>query len=322
MAATTTEKCWGYCRNGDHEPWQAAHFRFDDEVLRVAPQQSGQPPVDVALADIVDVHELTIDLTGPPTVVFATRSGHRFEVLLEQRFTDGLCTALRRSTAGEATPHSPAGNGGPRPIAALTAPAEAVTFDARPPSAPTPPEVSAARLLAVRRRLGLKPVAVAAIAFALVAGLALNNWRVAGINSDRADQAEASLQSARSDLATSREDASKANSQLASTKSELNTALANVTRLERENVTLTDRISEVSNDKAQAQDERNAAAELARIGAEAGAKMLECRDRVLDALSYVLDEYYVSAAAALDAAKPTCQMANTLVAQLQSAIGG
>ncbi|MEI2654421.1 MAG: hypothetical protein V9G12_20130 [Microthrixaceae bacterium] len=43
---------------------------------------------------------------------------------------------------------------------------------------------------------------------------------------------------------------------------------------------------------------------------------------MLDALSYVLDEYYVSAAAALDAAKPTCQMANTLVAQLQSAIGG
>ncbi|MEI2654420.1 MAG: hypothetical protein V9G12_20125 [Microthrixaceae bacterium] len=107
-----------------------------------------------------------------------------------------------------------------------------------------------------------------------MAGLALNNWRVAGINSDRADQAEASLQSARSDLATSREDASKANSQLASTKSELNTALANVTRLERENVTLTDRISEVSNDKAQAQDERNA---------KSGTRSHRSRDRGEDA---------------------------------------
>ncbi|MFZ4434811.1 MAG: hypothetical protein ACOYOQ_16595, partial [Microthrixaceae bacterium] len=83
---------------------------------------------------------------------------------------------------------------------------------------------------------------------------------------------------------------------------------------------LKQRVSEVTNEKAQAQDERNAARELARLGSIAAQQMLDCRNRLIDAMrSFIYGDYATSE---LDAAVPVCQQANSAVAAFSDASNG
>jgi hypothetical protein len=81
------------------------------------------------------------------------------------------------------------------------------------------------------------------------------------------------------------------------------------------------RVSELANEKAAVQDERNAAQEISRLGANAAAMMADCRDRLLDAMGYLVDQYYIVASAALEVASPICQAANSAVAEFSDALG-
>ena len=78
------------------------------------------------------------------------------------------------------------------------------------------------------------------------------------------------------------------------------------------------RISELTNEKAQVQDERNVAQEVSRLGGVAASQMLDCRDRLLDAMSSLVggSSYYPNysgMSARLDAAVPICQQANSSI---------
>lgn len=84
------------------------------------------------------------------------------------------------------------------------------------------------------------------------------------------------------------------------------------------------RVSELSNEKAQVQDERNAATELAQLGAQAALKMADCRDQLLDAMGYMTGRtiYAINMATTLlDAAVPVCQSANSLIEDFADAAG-
>lgn len=70
------------------------------------------------------------------------------------------------------------------------------------------------------------------------------------------------------------------------------------------------------------QDERNAAREVSSLATQAAGKMLECRDRILDAMQYSAAQLYDSTISALDDAAPICQEANTLVSDLVDSVEG
>jgi len=108
--------------------------------------------------------------------------------------------------------------------------------------------------------------------------------------------------------------------QLRTTEAELADLRADHEAMTKERDDLELRVSELANEKAAVQDERNAARELARLGANAAEKMLECRNKILDAMGYILDDYYLAASTALDVAVPVCQAANTAVAAFSDAV--
>ncbi len=109
------------------------------------------------------------------------------------------------------------------------------------------------------------------------------------------------------------------NADLKETKAALEKASADLATTSTERDSLKLRVSEVTNEKAQVQDERNAAQEVARLGAIAAQKMLDCRNRIIDAMSSLLDGYLGSTSAQLDSAVPVCQEANSAVAEFSDA---
>lgn len=113
-------------------------------------------------------------------------------------------------------------------------------------------------------------------------------------------------------LAETKGSLDKANTDLA----KANTDLSQVTT-ERDALKL--RVSEVTNEKAQVQDERNVAQEAARLGAIAAQKMFDCRNMLLDAMSAMIDEYYSTATARIKEAVPVCQAANSAVSAFSDA---
>lgn len=109
--------------------------------------------------------------------------------------------------------------------------------------------------------------------------------------------------------------------QLTRTRASLASTSATLKEVTADRDSLDARVSELTNEKAQVQDERNAAQELARLGADAAQQMLDCRDRILDAMTSMASSYYISASAELDAATPVCQRANSAVAAFSDAAG-
>lgn len=165
------------------------------------------------------------------------------------------------------------------------------------------PATGDARLLSVRhRRRRSTSIVLVLLVLALVAavGVAIGSAR-------RADDSETLARHRLEKLDTTARE-------LATTRSRLREAAAARDSLEQ-------RISQVTNDKAQVQDQRNAAQELARLGAQAARQMLECRDQILDAMRSMAADLYGAASAQLDAAVSVCQSANSAVAQFSDAAG-
>ncbi len=128
---------------------------------------------------------------------------------------------------------------------------------------------------------------------------------------DRATRAEKSLVSTSATLDRTKSSLTTSESSLTSTKGLLATETARAQALDL-------RISELTNEKAQVQDERNVAQEVSRLGGIAASEMLDCRDRLLDAMSSLVggSSYYPNysgMSARLDAAVPICQQANSSI---------
>ena len=128
---------------------------------------------------------------------------------------------------------------------------------------------------------------------------------------ERATRAEKSLASTSATLDKTESSLTTSESALTSTKGLLATETAKSQALDL-------RISELTNEKAQVQDERNVAQEVSRLGGVAASQMLDCRDRLLDAMSSLVggSSYYPNysgMSARLDAAVPICQQANSSI---------
>jgi len=128
---------------------------------------------------------------------------------------------------------------------------------------------------------------------------------------ERATRAEKSLASTSATLDKTESALTTSESSLTSTKGLLATETTRAQALDL-------RISELTNEKAQVQDERNVAQEVSRLGGIAASQMLDCRDRLLDAMSALLggSSYYPNysgMSARLDAAVPICQEANSSI---------
>ncbi len=128
---------------------------------------------------------------------------------------------------------------------------------------------------------------------------------------ERATRAEKSLASTSATLDKTESDLTTSESALTSTKGLLATETTRAQALDL-------RISELTNEKAQVQDERNVAQEVSRLGGIAASQMLDCRDRLLDAMSALVggSSYYPNysgMSARLDAAVPICQEANSSI---------
>lgn len=165
------------------------------------------------------------------------------------------------------------------------------------------PATSDARLLSVRhRRRRSTSIVLVLVVLALVVAVS-----VAVRSAHRADDSETLARHRLEKLSTTARE-------LATTRSRLHEAVATRDSLEQ-------RISQLTNDKAQIQDQRNAAQELARLGAQAAQQMLECRDQILDAMESMAADLYATASAQLDTAVSLCQSANSAVAQFSDAAG-
>ncbi len=128
---------------------------------------------------------------------------------------------------------------------------------------------------------------------------------------ERATRAEESLASTSATLDKTEASLTTSESALTSTKGLLATETTRAQALDL-------RISELTNEKAQVQDERNVAQEVSRLGGIAASQMLDCRDRLLGAMSALVggSSYYPNysgMSARLDAAVPICQEANSSI---------
>lgn len=117
------------------------------------------------------------------------------------------------------------------------------------------------------------------------------------------------------DLATSRGE------QLTETKASLDKATTALSEVTTERDSLKQRVTEVTNEKAQVQDERNASQEVARLGGLAAQQMLDCRDRLLTAMRSLVSGFDVTTSVLLDRAVPVCQAANSAVSAFSDALG-
>ncbi|MFM7067824.1 MAG: hypothetical protein ACKOYM_00030 [Actinomycetes bacterium] len=269
-------------------------------------------PVErISLADVVGVDEVAPPHQGVLTVRVARNGGATFDAALPAAFVQALVGALH--TAPAAAPTLPAVMPVVPPLAPpVTAPVTTVAAAPAPPiAAPVAPSVTApATVLTMQpvrsRRRVLVAVAIAAVLVGLL-GTSISFWNQANNQADRANVAEANLANTRNTLAATQRELTSANTKIADTEAKVKE--------------LTTRVSELGNEKAKVQDERNAAQELSRLGAQAASAMVDCRDRLVDIIGYIVDEYYATASAALDVATPVCQSANSAIRAFQAAAG-
>ncbi len=319
-ALAASDRSFGYFRHHPDRPWAAAQFAVAPGRLGVSPNPEtvGVVPVEfVPFESIVGVDEIAPQHGDVMTVQVRLVDGQQFDAALPKQFVTQLCGLL---DGAEAT-HAPGGLvpvTAPPPEATHVSPATSVMV----PITDVAPAVGAAPGVGVapehtapnrnRKRLLAQILAVASVlalvATSVVLLTQLNEQR------QRADAAEATLASTRSQLALAQKALDETQKDLASRDAELAKSVA-------ENTDLTTRVSELGNEKAKVQDERNAAEEVSRLGARAASGMLDCRNRLIDALDYIIDELYISGSAALEAATPVCQQANTDIAAFDAAIG-
>jgi len=305
------------------------------------PETVGVVPVEfVPFESIVGVDEIAPQHGDVMTVQVRLVDGQQFDAALPNHFVTQLCGLLDGAEAVR-TPGSLVPVAAPPPEATHISPATAVMA----PITEVAPAVGVAPVVGVapavmapithvapavgvapaagvapghsaptrnRKRLLAQILAVASVLALVITSAVL----LAQLNEQRqrADAAEATLASTRSQLALAQKALDETQKDLASRDAELAKSVA-------ENTDLTTRVSELGNEKAKVQDERNAAEEVSRLGARAASGMLDCRNRLIDALDYIIDELYISGSAALEAATPVCQQANTDIAAFDAAIG-
>ncbi|MFM7064624.1 MAG: hypothetical protein ACKO04_14210 [Actinomycetes bacterium] len=336
------EDAAGYYRSEPDQGWAAAVFGLTSEHLYLRPAHadaaSSVPLERLALLSVSGLDEVAPAQDGVMWVAVGLATGRTFEAAVPESFVDAFCAALERSAApaplapGPPTPGPPAtAPNQPLPIVPVgtvpvgtvpvgTVPVGAVPGATAPGHAPAGGAPAAVPLTGPypavvpvddqvqdpSRRRTLAAVLVAVALFALAATSAVL-WQHGSNETERADRNAALLDETRKSLR-------KTSASLKDTKAELEQST-------QTNNELTQRVSELGNEKAVAQDERNAAREVARLGAQAAEAMLDCRNRILNALEYVADGLYASATTILDTAVPICQSANSAVAEFQEAAG-
>ena len=318
MSETTAVS--GYFRSVGAADWSAARFVLHDDwmdLVPAAPSAADQVPVDrIGLAEITGVDQVGAQDGALGTIEVRRRSGRAFEAAVPPAFTDLVCAELQRvhSTAQSTDPM-------PTPVAtaAVAAPPTAAVPLLEPPV--TAPVASAAVVpvpddatdrLRSRKRLATRVFATLAVAGLL--GASVGFFVQSRSQRDRAERAESTLAQTQAQLDETTANLERTENEAATTQTELDAANA-------ANGDLTTRVSELGNEKAQVQDERNAAQELSRLGADAAAQMTSCADLLVDIISYVLNESYLIASSALDRATPVCQSASTAVGAFQAAAG-
>lgn len=340
MRSTTSEVA-GHHRSGPTGEWASATFTIDEQQFSIGPAglpaATSVPLIGWPLTEIASVFQLSRPSENVMVVEVTFAGGASLQASLPEVFVADLCERLAeahdaagasRAAVPSVEPPLP-----PTGVQGLSSPHQVSTrlVNIPPPFKPatgtagathavhstTPtwgdtsqssitvsiprsePQFASSLLRDWRLWGALAMVVLLAISIGVL-------WTHASTESERADSAEASLATRTTELDESRALHRKVSDELATASEQV------------ENLTM--RVSELSNEKAQVQDDRNAAQELNRLGAEASAKMLECRDRVLLVLDYVLDEYYSSASAALDVAGPICDDADAAVAAFTGAL--
>jgi hypothetical protein len=334
----------GYYRSSSAMAWAPASYRVKPGFLDVMPAQVAQAslvPVErLPLTSIVSLGETAPPENGLMTVNAVLADGRSFDAAVPSDFVDAWCRALEVAAAAPqrtvpVPPPMPPAMVATSPSVPIAVPAAAATVAAsawgasnqlssnQPSSlvgaSPAGVATAPAHSSPARRGRLLGAVAIASV-FALIVTSAIL-WSRSASESARAEVAEVNLQRTTDRVKELTTELDAANATLTTTKRDLDARTTELTASKAENADLTTRVGELGNEKAQVQDERNAAQELSRLGAEAAAGMADCRDRLLDIIGYVLDEFYIVASAALDVATPICQSANSAVAAFQAAAG-
>ena len=329
----------GYYRSSSAMAWAPASYRVKPGFLDVMPAEAAQAslvPVErLPLTSIVSLGETAPPENGLMTVNAVLADGRSFDAAVPGDFVGAWCRALEAAAAAPqrtvpVPPPIPPAMVATSPSVPVAVPAAAASVTAVTGAASNQsPSLTGASSAGVdttpahsgpaRRGRLLGAVAIASV-FALIVTSAIL-WSRSASESARAEVAEVNLQRTTDRVKELTTELDAANATLTTTKRDLDARTTELTASKAENEDLTTRVGELGNEKAQVQDERNAAQELSRLGAEAAAGMADCRDRLLDIIGYVLDEFYIVASAALDVATPICQSANSAVAAFQAAAG-
>lgn len=298
----------GYYRPVGSNDWSAARFEQHVDWLDLSPEPpstAAQVPVDrIGLSEITGVDEIGPQGGALATIEIRRRSGQAFHAAVPPTFIQVLCNGLQRVHHAQ-----PPASTVPNPI---VAPAGGATDTATP--TPTEPPAPVGTSAPADHRKRLVPRVLAVLVVAGLLGATVGLFAQSRAQRDRAELAESELVATRGRLDETTATLERTQGELTSKQTALDAANA-------ANGDLTTRVSELGNEKAQVQDERNAAQELGRLGADAAAQMTSCADLLVDIIGYVLEEFYATASIALDTATPVCQSASSAVGAFQAAAG-
>lgn len=316
----TTFRASGFTRRQASSEWEPAAFDLcNDELVIVL---HWHPPARIALPlmEISAVDAIAPPAQGSATISIRSSEGVAVAAVAPETFVDELCTELRSTMSAprQPTDRRPVPTG---PVPVSERPRSVASVSETSPTPPTAAPVDATSLRdALRDRAWIGAVAMGVVILVLV-GLAVTARRSAVRAHARTDAVTQELAAANAEVEATSEQLVVTSGDLDMTRQELIASRGKVTALEGQIADLTERISGLSNDKAKVQDEKRAAEVVSRLANSAAEGMLECRNRLLDAMGYVVDRAYSSATRVLDAALPVCQRANSEVAALKEAVG-
>jgi hypothetical protein len=312
---------------GDERVWEAELLPPED-LLEAAESQ----PVRVGLTDdrlqldtaggaiglplneVISVEEEMSPANGQ-VIVVTMQDGFLLHLRVSEVFVAAFLERLAQSIdrTGAPTTDSPLASAPPTPVSPSSA-VEPPAFRPSPVSGVSPQGLADSGMPATSPNAGPNDVATKEkrplariLAFAAVALLVVG---LVGATFTFRSKYEAS-----SDLAD------RNAAELEETSAVLEKTTADLATMTSERDDQTQRVTELSNEKAQVQDERNASQELARLGAVSAQEMQDCRNQLLDVMSAMLDSSVYVASAMLDAVVPVCQSANTSVAAFADAAG-
>jgi hypothetical protein len=297
----------GFIRDPQTPGLHVAAFELADGYLTIVREAGsvtdGATTHTVALTDITGLPDVGVgqDHDGSRTITCRIDADRSVDAVLPVAFLTQVAQASEQ-VAPPPDHFGAAGSAQPPKAAA------SVDEDVHPtPAETTPPSLTASTRRGPTRWQVAGRVGNSLLVFILLGSLVYVR-KTSNDQTDRANQAEATL--------------AATDAELTQTKESLDERTNDLSDSNEENADLTARVSELSNEKAEVQDERNAAREVSSLATQAAGKMLECRDRILDAMQYSAAQLYDSTISALDDAAPICQEANTLVSDLVDSVEG